>query len=131
VTPGAAPAPAPDPRDVARRYVESFAAGDPDRIAAFVADGFVNEHTAALGQGTTGRAAYRAALPGFLARFPGLRYDIEDVVAEGVRVAVFYRMRSGPTDLRGAFRLTIVDGLVTHRVDYWDALTYLRQTGQA
>jgi hypothetical protein len=40
-------------------------------------------------------------------------------------------MRSGPTDLRGAFRLTVVDGLVTHRVDYWDALTYLRQAGQA
>jgi ketosteroid isomerase-like protein len=119
------------PADVARAYVESFASGDPDRIAGFVAEGFVNEHTAALGRATAGRDAYRAALPGFLAGFPGLRYEIEDVVAEGERVAVFYRMRSGPTDLRGAFRLTIVDGLVTHRVDYWDALTYLRQTGQA
>jgi ketosteroid isomerase-like protein len=130
VTPGPAERPAP-PADVARGYVESFASGDPDRIAAFVAADFVNEHAAALGRGTTGRDAYRAALPGFLAGFPGLRYEIEDVVADGERVAVFYRMRSGPTDLRGAFRLTVANGLVTHRVDYWDALTYLRQTGQA
>ncbi len=29
------------------------------------------------------------------------------------------------------FRFTVDDGLITRRVDYFDSLTFLRQTGQA
>lgn len=120
-----------DPRAVASSYVAAFATGDPDRIAAHVADDFVNEHTAALGSGCVGRDEYRRRLPGFLADFEDLRYEPEDVLVEGDRVVVAYRMtaRHGgePIDLRGVFRLRIVDGLITHRVDYWDALTFLKQ----
>lgn len=120
-----------DPRAVASSFVASFASGDPDRIAAHVAADFVNEHTAALGSGCVGRDEYRRRLPGFLADFEDLRYEPEDVVVEGDRVVVAYRMtaRHGgePIDLRGVFRLRIVDGLIAHRVDYWDALTFLKQ----
>lgn len=122
-----------DPAAVALSYVAAFASGDPDRIAAHVAADFVNEHTAALGSGCVGRDEYRRRLPGFLADFEGLRYEPEDVVADGDRVVVAYRMTAHhagkPIDLRGVFRLRITDGHITHRVDYWDALTFLRQAG--
>lgn len=125
------------PTEAALAYVASFATQDPDQIASHVTTDFVNEHTAALGSGCAGREEYRRRLPGFLADFEGLRYEPEDVVADGDRVVVAYRMtathQGHPVDLRGVFRLRIdVDaGQVSHRVDYWDALTFLRQTNQA
>jgi steroid delta-isomerase-like uncharacterized protein len=120
---------------VARDYVESFASGDPDAIAAHVTDDFVNEHTAALGSGCVGRDEYRRRLPGFLATFSGLRYDVEDVVAQDERATVAYTMRAThdehPITIRGVMRIEVRDGKVARRVDYWDALTFLEQTGQA
>ena len=100
-----------------------------------MAPGFVNEQVAALGEGCVGRDAYRDRLPAFLALLPGLRYEIEDVVAEGERLAVAYRMRAEPdgrpVDLRGVMLLEVRDGSIARRTDYWDALTFLRQTGAA
>lgn len=95
----------------------------------------MNDHTAALGSGCVGRDEYRRRLPGFLASFPGLAYEIEDVIGAGPRVAVTYRMTASPTEgdvaIRGVMVIEVHDDLVAHRTDYWDALTYLRQTGQA
>lgn len=120
--------------EVARAYVESFATGDPDAVAGHVADHFVNDHTAALGSGCEGREEYRRRLPGFLMGFPGLRYEIEDVIGDGPVVAVPYRMTASPVegdiDIRGVMVIEVRDGLVVRRTDYWDSLTYLRQTGQ-
>src|SRR5690606_32046484 len=100
-----------------------------------VAEGFVNEHVAALGEGCTGRDAYRERLPGFLAGFEDLRYEVEDVVADGGRAVATYRMTARwegrPVDIRGAVRVEVQAGLITRRTDYWDSLTFLRQTGQA
>lgn len=110
----------------------SFASGDPDTVAAHVADGFVNEHTAALGSGCIGRAAYSERLPGFLNDMAGLVYDVEDVVVSGDTAAVFYTMTArwqGEThiEVRGAQRLVVEDGLIVHRVDYWDSKVFLDQ----
>jgi ketosteroid isomerase-like protein len=120
---------------VARSYVESFASGDPDTIASHVTDDFVNEHTAALGSGCTGIDEYRTRLPHFLATFDGLRYEVEDVVADGDRAAVAYTMHAlhegHPIRIRGVMRILVRDGKVAQRVDYWDALTFLKQIGQA
>ena len=120
------------PEETARSYLASFAAGDPDAIAAHVAAGFVNEHASALGRGSTGADEYRSRLPGFLASLPGLRYDVESVIAAGERVAVQYRLTATsdgrPIDVRGVMVIDVHDGLITHRTDYWDSLTYLRQT---
>ena len=123
--------------DVARSYLASFASGDPDAVAAHVAPGFVNDHASALGSGCVGRDEYRSRLPGFLASFAGLRYDVKSVTADEASgsVAVEYRMTATsdgrPIDIRGVMVMTVDDGLITRRTDYWDALTFLRQIDQS
>jgi len=117
---------------VARAYMASFASGDPDAVAAHVAADFVNEHTAALGSGCTGRDAYRERLPGFLSDMAGLVYDVEHVVVDGTTAAVFYTMTARwqggtPIRVRGAQRLVIEADLIVHRVDYWDSKVFLDQ----
>lgn len=93
---------------------------------------FVNEHTAALGSGCTGRDAYRERLPSFLADMVDLQYEVERLVADGAQVAAFYTMRARwkgetPISIRGVQRLQVVDGLITHRTDYWDSAVFLGQ----
>ena len=118
-----------------RIWDEAFASADPDRIAGLVADDFVNEHTSALGSGSAGRDAYRDRLPGFLSSFPGLRYEVEEVVADGDRVVAAYTLTASsdghPVRLRGVMRFVVRGGEIVRRVDYWDSLSYLRQVGQA
>jgi ketosteroid isomerase-like protein len=120
---------------ITRSYLASFATGEPDAVASHVTDDFVNEHTAALGTGCRGKDEYRRRLPDFLARFAGLRYEIEDLITEGDKSAVAYTMRarSAGQDItvRGVMRITVRDGLVAHRTDYWDALGFLKQIGEA
>jgi steroid delta-isomerase-like uncharacterized protein len=124
-------------RRVVTDYVEAFATGNPDRIAAFVTEDFRNRHAAALGEPCDGRDAYRARLPAFLAAFRGLHYEIEDVVVEGDRACVAYRLHAhadGPdgereVDVPGVMRFVVVDGRIAERTDYWDALTFLGQIG--
>jgi steroid delta-isomerase-like uncharacterized protein len=116
-------------------YLEAFSTGDPDAVAAFVSDDFINEHTAALGSGCVGIVEYRRRLPGFLASMPGLRYEIEDVVADGTRVFAAYTLRTTANDrpiaVRGVMRFVVRDGRIAHRVDYWDSLVFQRQAGMA
>ena len=123
------------PTEVALAYLAAFSTGDPDAVASRVTGGFVNEHTAALGSGCEGRDEYRRRLPGFLGAFTGLRYEPERTVAEGTTVVVPYRMTATsdghPVDLRGVMVIDVDGDLVAKRTDYWDALTFLRQTGQA
>jgi predicted ester cyclase len=121
--------------DVCRGYLEAFSTGRPEAVAAFVTDDFINEHTAALGGGCVGIDEYRKRLPGFLASMPGLRYDIEEVVAEGDHVFAAYTLRTTvnerPIAVRGVMRFLLRDGRIAHRIDYWDSLVFQRQAGMA
>ncbi len=121
------------PSEVCLGYLASFGTGEPERVVAWVTDDFVNEHTAALGSGCTGRAEYAARVPAFLASMPGLTYDIEDVLADGARVAVAYVLRTTvnerPINVRGVMRFRVAGDLVAHRVDYWDSLVFKQQAG--
>jgi ketosteroid isomerase-like protein len=123
------------PAEVCRGYLEAFATGQPEAVAAFVTDDFINEHTAALGGGCVGIDEYRKRLPGFLASMPDLRYHIEDVVAEGNHVYVAYTLRTTANDrpiaVRGVMRFLVRDGRIAHRIDYWDSLVFQRQAGLA
>jgi predicted ester cyclase len=128
-------APAQSAADICRGYLDAFSTGQPDNVAAFVTDDFINEHTAALGGGCVGIDEYRKRLPGFLASMPGLRYDIEDVVAEGDHVFAAYTLRTTVNDkpiaVRGVMRFFVRDGRIAHRIDYWDSLVFQRQAGMA
>jgi predicted ester cyclase len=121
--------------DLCVSYLESFATGDPDRIAAHVSDGFVNEHVAVLGSSCTGKDEYLRRLPGFLDSLPGLRYEIDDVIADGNRVAVAYTLHAQLGDrsirLPGLMRFRVEGDRIAHRVDYWDSLAFQQQAGMA
>jgi ketosteroid isomerase-like protein len=126
-------------RAAVERFLDALNGGDPDRIGACVTDDFHNEHTSTLGTSLQGRAAYRERLPGFLAQFAGLRYDVEDLLVDGDRSAVAYRMSCRwidpddpaapprPVTIRGVFRFRVSGGLIAHRVDYWDSAEFRRQ----
>jgi steroid delta-isomerase-like uncharacterized protein len=123
-----------DTRAAVEAYLAALNAHDADAVAACVAEDFVNEHTSSMGQTRRGRAEYRAALPGFLDNFQDLRYVPERVLVDGEWAAVPYvitfRMRSAgdrPVRNRGVFVFTVIDGLITHRTDYWDSGEVQRQ----
>lgn len=117
------------------RYLDALNAHDAEAIVACVAEDFLNEHTATGGQNRHGRAEYRAALTGFLHDFRELTYRPEAVIADGDRVAVPYRMTfshrpsaGARVDIRGVFVFRVdADGLIAHRLDYWDSAEATRQ----
>jgi len=119
------------PAEVAAGYLGAFAVGEPEAIATWVTDDFVNEHTAALGTGCVGRDAYRSRLPGFLATFADVRYDVEQIVADGNAVMAAYTMhatfQTTPTTVRGVMRFEVDGDQIAHRIDYWDSLQFLLQ----
>jgi len=121
------------PTEICVGYLEAFSTCEPDVVASFVTDDFINEHTAALGNGCTGIDEYRRRLPGFLSSMPGLRYDIEDLIADGDRVWAAYTLRTTanerPIAVRGVMRFVVRDGRVAHRIDYWDSLVFRQQAG--
>ena len=123
------------PADTAAAYLAAFATGEPERVAANVTDDFVNDHASALGSGCEGIDEYRRRLPGFLASLPGLRYEVEQLIVDGANVAAPYRLTATsdgtPVEIRGVMVIETRDGKVAKRTDYWDALTFLRQTGRA
>ncbi len=123
-----------DARQIVASYLAAFAGRNPGEIAAFVAPDFVNEHTTTLASGCVGRDAYLERLPSFLADMIDLRYEAEQLVAEGDTVAAFYTLTArwqgeSPIRIRGVQRLEVHDGLITHRTDYWDGQTFLDQVG--
>ena len=120
-------------RDVCLAYLAAFGTGDPDAVTSLVTDDFVNEHTAALGGGCIGKAEYVRRVPGFLASMPGLRYEVEEVIAENDRVAVAYTLHSRVNDrdisVRGVMRFRVEGELIARRTDYWDSLVFKQQAG--
>jgi ketosteroid isomerase-like protein len=121
------------PAEVCVAYLAAFADADADGVIALVTDDFVNEHTAALGSGCVGKQEYANRVPEFLASLPELRYDVEDVIADGSRVAVAYtlyaRVNRRDIAVRGMMRFRVRGELIAHRVDYWDSLVFQRQAG--
>jgi steroid delta-isomerase-like uncharacterized protein len=89
-----------------------------------------------------GPAAFKAYNERYLNAFPDLRYEVEDVVAEGDRVAFRARMRGThqgtfmgfePTgrsfDAEGIIVARIEDGKIAERWASYDALGMMRQLG--
>lgn len=130
------------PVDIVVEYLASFTSGDPETIAGFVSADFRNDHLSALGDGSVGRDEYLRRLPDFLSSFTERGYTVEQAVeqrhSEGSEdgADVIVRYRFGATcdgtriDIPGVMWFTVERGLIAGRVDVWDSLTFLRQTGQ-
>ena len=118
--------------DIVRSYLNSFSTGDPATVADHVTDDFENIQVSLLGTGCTGADTYRQRLAGFLGAFEGLRYDIEELIVEGDHVAAAYKMTftdsERPMEIEGVMILTMRDGKIAVRKDYWDGLSRLKQT---
>jgi ketosteroid isomerase-like protein len=123
------------PSDVCRAYLAAFGTGDPAAVTSMVTDDFVNEHTAALGSGCTGKDEYSRRVPGFLASMPGLRYDVEDIAAQGDNVYAAYTLHTHVNErdvaVRGVMHFRVEGELIAQRTDYWDSLVFQRQAGLA
>ena len=130
--------PVPNAIEVTTAYLRAFTSNDPDAIAAMVADGFRNEHLSALGSDCVGRDQYRRRLPHFLESFSDRTYQIDDLVEyrrdDVTDVVVRYRFIAEygdmPVEIPGVMWFTVRGELITRRVDTWDSLTFLQQTGQ-
>ena len=120
-------------RTTVEQYLSALSSGDIDAVVKLVTDDFHNEHTSTLGSSSTGRDTYRQRLPGFLAQFAALQYEVIDIIAEDDRAAARYRLTANfeghPLDIPGVMLFEIRNGLVARRTDVWDSLTFLRQTG--
>ena len=125
------------PAEIAVRYLEVLGGDDPDAVADLVADDFRNEHLSALGATSTGRDEYRRRLPEFFANLSGRRYRLDDLLeadrGDHTDVVVRYRLTAtvegAPIDVPGMMWITVADGSIARRIDAWDSLTVLRQTG--
>ncbi len=124
--------------DVVTSYLGAFTRNDPDAIAAYVSDGFRNEHLSELGSSCVGRDEYRRRLPHFLASFADRRYSIVDTIEQRrescIEVAVNYRFEAtyegNEIEIPGVMWFSVHDELITKRIDTWDSLTFLMQTNQ-
>ncbi len=120
-------------REIALSYLNAFSSGDPDAVAAYVSENFENNQIGLLGTGCKGRDEYRRRLAGYLGTFQNIQYTPEDIIHDGDRVAIAYRMTAQDNDrsieIYGVMLITISDGLVSVRSDYWDGLSYLQQVG--
>ena len=120
------------------QYLDAFVGEDPAKIAGFVSAEFRNEHLSALGSGSQGREEYARRLPGFLSTFIDRRYTIEAIVeqigASEIDIVVRYRFEATydghRINIPGVMWFGVGQGLITRRVDVWDSLTFLQQTGQ-
>ncbi len=120
-------------RDIALNYLKAFSTGDPDEVARHVTDDFENIQVGLLGTGCVGADNYRERLPGFLTAFKKLNYEVSEVIADGDKVAAAYTMtfmdENRPIEIEGVMIMTIKDGRIAMRKDYWDGLSYQEQAG--
>ena len=118
--------------DIALSYLNAFATGDPATVAGHVTDNFENIQVGLLGTGCSGADTYRDRLAGFLGAFTNLKYDVEELIVDGDKVAAAYKMtftdNGRPMEIEGVMIMTIRDGKIAVRKDYWDGLSHIKQT---
>ncbi|MAJ86443.1 MAG: hypothetical protein CBD08_000180 [Cellvibrionales bacterium TMED148] len=119
--------------DISTSYLRSFSSGDPIVVANHVTDDFENNQMGVFGESIKGKTAYIQRLKPFLAKFKDLRYSTSNIIAEAEKVALAYDMTCSvdehPIRMQGVMMITISDGLIRERSDYWDGLSFLMQTG--
>ena len=120
-------------QDVVRSYLDAFSSGNPAAVASHVTDDFENIQVSLLGSGCSGAEAYAERLAGFLGAFTNLKYEVDELIVDGDKVAAAYKMtftdNGRPMEIEGVMVMTLRDGKIAVRKDYWDGLSHLQQTG--
>jgi steroid delta-isomerase-like uncharacterized protein len=125
---------------VVTRFIEAvWENGNVDTIdTLFTADSVLHDPTGDV----RGREAFKTYNERYLAAFPDLQYDIQDLIAEDDKVVFRARMRGThegefmgfePTgerfDAEGIIIARIEDGMIAERWASYDALGMMRQLG--
>ena len=114
-------------------FLNSFSTGDPIHVASHVTDDFENNQMGVLAEKIKGKDVYIERLGSFLKKFRELRYSASNIIAEADKVAIAYDMSclvdGHNISMQGVMMISISNGLIRERCDYWDGLSYLRQTG--
>jgi steroid delta-isomerase-like uncharacterized protein len=133
---------------IARRFVEVlqefFRTGDADLMDSVLADNVVQHISGLPSEAQSSREGFKKLLPALPQAFPDVLFEVEDLVAEGDKVAFrliwsathqgeFFGIpasgaRATVTEMH-MFR--IADGKVVERWGEWDALGLMQQLGAA
>jgi ketosteroid isomerase-like protein len=117
--------------EVVLSYLESFSTGEPGLVASHVTEDFENNQMGVLGQCFVGQNLYLERLTGFLGVFTDLKYITEEIICDGNKVAIAYRMTANVDgcgiNIPGVMTITLRKGMICKRNDYWDGLTYQKQ----
>ena len=130
-----------DNKAIARRYQEEvWGKGNLDLIDELVAPDFVDHGLPATMD--LGFAGARQAVQGALDAFPDGQWTVEDLIAEGDKVVVRWKMQAThehpfrgiapggkPVTINGITILRLVDGKIVERWVNWDSLA-LRQPSE-
>ncbi len=121
--------------------IDAWNAGDPARVAACYAPDYVGQDVGAPGF-QRGPDEIRKVTQVYLRAFPDLRIELDDLIMDGDRAVVVWRlhgtqrgtfMNIPPTQRRVAVRgATIVEleaGLIAHATRIWDVAGLLRAIG--
>jgi steroid delta-isomerase-like uncharacterized protein len=130
---------------IAHRFVQSlqefFRTGDADLMDSVLADDVV-QHISGLPPEARSLEGFKQLLPALPQAFPDTFFEVEDVIAEGDKVAfrlVWSATHQGeffgtpPTGTRATVTemhmLRIADGKVVERWGEWDAMGLMQQLG--
>lgn len=112
-----------EPKELIRRWIDLFNAGDADGLAEFYHPDAVNHQMP--NEPVVGQPAIRAM---FAREFAAATMVCvpENLLQEGEWAALEW---SDPTGLRGCGFFRVVDGRIATQRGYWDKLSFLRQHG--
>jgi steroid delta-isomerase-like uncharacterized protein len=130
-----------DNKTIARNFLDGFNGSDLSSVEEWVAPNFTN-----IDPGTpplpAGPEGYRLLIKGYRTAFPDLQMTVDDMVAEGDRVAVRWTAHGNNTGplmnmpasgkaatVTGISILTISGGKVAEQRSNWDTLGMLQQFG--
>lgn len=129
-------------KELIRRFTEAINAADWEALADLVADDFKRHSAATAGPPVTSRQAFIALQESFLVSFPDQRVDIQQLVAEGDRVAALATYSGTQTGPMGDFPPTglavetpflaifrIESGRIAELWVEWDNVLMLTQLG--
>jgi steroid delta-isomerase-like uncharacterized protein len=127
--------------EVARRYFTAIGQQDLDAALACWKPGAI-DHLAPVGE-LSAPEGMRAYFGSLFAAMPDLTYEVRDLVADGGKVAVWWRIRGsftgepfdgvratgGKVEAEGLDFVRVEDGLIVRNDSYWDDSSIARQLG--